>query len=253
MKISCKISLYFPLLFFLFGCQNEEHPMVDDNTENQELLDILNENLLMPSGELSMVYTFLLNSSDYRSVQHRYYDEDLNTVLTVNLNHDKDTLGASIYFYDHQGRLETKKSYGYNEGSFSWTGNLRSTFNAEGTIETVDLILSDGSPPRFRLRNIYNERGLLQVTEYSDEERYEYIYEGNIPVRMNYIIGESIYMKYIYRYNDQEQLQAKQTTIHGGGDAFQYFYDEEGRLKEERENSPQWGYSTLSKKLYEYY
>jgi len=253
MKFISPINFCFSVLFLLFGCQNEEHPMVDDDTENQELLDILNGELLMPSGELAMVYIFLLNSSDYRSVQHRYYDEDLNTVLTVNLNHEKDTLGASIYFYDHLGRLEIKKSYGYNQGSFSWTGDLRSTFNAEGTIETVHLILADGSPPRFRLRNVFDERGLLQVTAYSDEERYEYIYEDNLPVRKNYMIGESIYLEYIYRYNDQVQLQAKQTAMHGGGDAFQYFYDEEGRLKEERENSPQWGYSILSRKTYEYY
>ncbi|HSJ66701.1 MAG TPA: hypothetical protein VK921_03455 [Anditalea sp.] len=254
MKYFRYISITFILHFLLFGCQNEETPEVLDEHENSELMDVLNGDLITPDGVLARAYTFLLNSTNFRAVQDYYYDVDGNVILTVALNPDLDTLGASIYYYDPLGRLETKKSYQYEEGGYSWTGDLKSTFEAEGTIETVHVIPSDSSPPKFRLRNVFYERGLLQVTDYViDEERYEYSYEGIRPIRMNHMFGENIYMEYMYRYNDQGQLEAKETDIHNGGDAFQYFYDEAGILEEERENSPQWGYSILSRRMYEYY
>ncbi|MCH7403085.1 hypothetical protein ACFOUP_04085 [Belliella kenyensis] len=253
MKTSYKISIYFILLTTLLGCQNEESPSSINATEQQELKDILNSSLLTPSGSLARVYTFAGNEDSFRNVQNLYYDAAGNKILTVNLNHQNDTLGASIFFYDLLGRLETKKSFEYLDGDFSWTGNLKSTFEVNGTIENVHLESPDNPSPQFRLRNVFDTEGFLLKTEFSDNERFEYTNEGNLTIRKNHIIGETVYLEYQYRYNSEGQLEAKETNLHGGGDAFQYFYDATGKLNEERENSPQWGYPVLTRKIYDYH
>lgn len=253
MKLCFKILAYSFFLQFLLSCQNEENPAANNSLEQEELKGILNGQLSIPSGELARIFTFAGNEDAIQHRQDLYYDEFGKKILTVNLNHKSDTLGANIFFYDNLGRLETKKSFEFLNGDFEWTGNLVSTFDSNGTMETIYTISLENSIPQFRLRNIYDEEGLLLITEFSDEERYEYSYEGNSPIRKQHIIGEDVYLEFTYRYDNQEKLEAKETQLNGGGDAFQYFYDSTGKLIEDRENSPQWDYALVLKKVYEYY
>ena len=253
MKLYIKISIYFLFLSFFLSCQNEENPFVNNSIEQEELNRVLNGQLSIPSGELARIFTFAGNQDAFQHRQDLYYDEFGKKILTVNLNHKSDTLGANIFFYDNLGRLETKKSFEFLNGDFEWTGNLMSTFDSNGTVETIHTISPENSIPQFRLRNIYDEEGLLLITEFSNEERYEYSYEGYFPIRKQHIIGEDVYLEFTYRYDNQEKLEAKETKLNGGGDAFQYFYDSAGKLIEDRENSPQWDYDLLVRRVYEYY
>lgn len=253
MKISIKLSFFSLFLLAILSCQNEENPVDSNSLEREELKEFLNGQLVTPNGELARIFTFAGNQDAFQYRQDLYYDEFGKKILTVNLNHESDTLGANIFFYDNLGRLETKKSFEYQNGDFEWTGNLVSTFDSNGTVESIHTLTPDNLTPKFRLRNIYDEEGLLLITEFSDKERYEYSYQGNLPISRQHIIGESVYMEFTYRYNNKEKLEAKETQLNGGGDAFQYFYNAAGKLIEDRENSPQWDYTLVLKKVYEYY
>jgi YD repeat-containing protein len=92
-------------------------------------------------------------------------------------------------------------------------------------------------------------------TQDDNPYRIEYIYgEDNRIIIEIFLDSSDTSVTYYYRYNEKGQLEAKEIEdIAGQGDAFQYFYDEAGRLVEEKEFVPSYGFPLSVIVEYKYY
>jgi len=101
----------------------------------------------------------------------------------------------------------------------------------------------------------YDEDGNLIIAggpNPDEGERMIYEYEeGKIKYRIRSLGGDDVYAGYLYVYNEEGQLVAEEFFRHvrinhpgeGEGIFKEYDYDPQGRLSEEREYDPYWGFS----------
>ena len=258
-----KNSVILFIGLILGACSVSEDPDLEPSTDNesrlQELLveadRIMSLPTSSPDGRLKMVKNSI-STSDI------YYPTDESFSYSVLKDANLDTVGITLsYFNDEQ--VQTRHSISFENGAaYKW-----STFEYVYTPESLlDEIYSSNSNMQRRLlgKYHYDSQNLLIKIEYPYENGAELlIYEND---EFNRIANEWKTVKgqdnhildyLVYRY-DGELLVAKESGTNGSNsdereDAFQYFYDSQGKLIMAKEFDPYFGFQQKEKLEYFYY
>lgn len=184
---------------------------------------------------------------------HHYYNQKGQSLFDVGFSSEKDTTGYSIYRYGNDGKLQEKIEYNFRildhpkqEFFYHYNddGKLRQVTRDGVNFETYE----------------YNAKGqvariILGPLPRQEFYRFEYDSLGRISRQFYAALAmpEFPLRDWYYQYNVKGQLTAKMLPITETemGVMFEYRYDSEGRLSEEIENYPEYGFTPwLSKKLY---
>ncbi|QDH78708.1 hypothetical protein FKX85_06530 [Echinicola soli] len=249
------IKNFIITLLILGGCQSNE-----DNAPNRDILDISQLELFTPPNVLSKEFFYQDSFDDPSWTNHYYYDNKGKITIKVGLNASADTTGAVTYLYENDV-LKWNYNYSFSHDNLVLESYSEYLYDGEGRLSKV-LAHAPGETAEIRYENIYGQNGNLTQVWYSsdgaEKTTYEYNENGQRIKESVYAGQESPWIVYFYRYNDQDYLEAKETSYsvpaeNEKKDAFQFDYDQSGNLIEKREYLPSYDFTLARRYTYEYY
>lgn len=252
----------FFLIIILSGCEITESQNPPIFTLEDELKEVLAMPLVSPSGKLSKVVTYGGNSDKVYGSIEIYYPAIGNISVHIQQDQNQDTLGITLNYFSGE-QLETSHFFQYQEGKANWFSSREIQLTSENLLDKI-FLTSENRERSLLAQYHYNSQNQLVQVEYPNEngaalEVYEYDEFGRISKEWKSAMGqEEFKIDYlVYRYND-DLLVAKESGIRGTitderEDAFQYFYDSEGKLIIQKEYDPYFGFQQKSRTEYFYH
>ena len=266
-------KLLIIILLIVSGCvepQMEEFHEGEGQEEwLKEVRSILQRDRYEPPGKLHTISQFAGESeSSLMGYTQLFYNQKGQEVLMLAFTAQNDTMSVLLKNWDSEGKKIEEYLYLHP----NWAGNMD-----ELTWSRTNYFIYDksGRVIEKEFANKFNERQPSKVFHYNEfglVEKIEIIHNSKLEEswileydREKRLIKESWWFpsaespntEFFYRYNENNLLEAKETwTISLNPeleDVFQYFYDDQGRLIEEKEYYPHGGFSLLYRRAYEYH
>ncbi|MHA7131673.1 hypothetical protein [Algoriphagus namhaensis] len=255
--------LFLSALVLVFACSDAESPQPVE-TINENLLkleQILAGPLETPIGSLKSEF-FYYGPETLQYRMDYYYDREGKELLKVKIR-ENDTTGIYLHEYLPDGKLDRVQVFSVSEIDDKLFHNFdfQRVYNSDEPSVTV----LQGGESSFRIyeKFWYDEDQRLVAYRRGDEVNYdlhEYFYEETLPSRIKEEhyrqsgMTEPFY-RYRYDYSTEGRLVAKSLQLLGPEfrPAFEYHYDEEGRLAEEITNYLYIGTQPIERKTYRYY
>lgn len=213
-----------------------------------------------PDGEIKSK-SFFYGPETFQHRTDFYYDAQGKILLKVQIGQEDDTTGVFLNEYLENGDLSHTAVYSRDSSGFQLAHLLKRTYVDQGT--TVEVFLEkDGVSTQYER---FGYDGSARATYYrrgtdSAYSMHEYVYANDSSRQ----ISEELYLergmtepfyRYRYDYDSSGLLTAKSLQVVSPGfrPAFEYRYDQEGRLFEEIENDLYFGITRVSRSTYEYY
>ncbi|KEO72777.1 hypothetical protein [Anditalea andensis] len=271
MKLIKKISIAVFLGFL--GCvdsQMEEFHEGEDQEEwLKEVRSILQGERFEPPGKLHTISQFAGESeSSLMGYTQLFYNQNGQEVLMLGFTAQNDTMRVLLKNLDPDGKkieecLYRHPNWAGNMDEMKWSRTNYFIYDESGRVIEEEFDNKSNEKQPYKVYH-YNERGLAEEIEIIHnsklEERWILEYDGEerlIKESWWFPSAESPHTEFFYKYNENNLLEAKETwTISLNPeleDVFQYFYDDQGRLIEEKEYYPHGGFSLLYRRTYEYH
>lgn len=248
-----KLSLLIILVLVQFGCEMASPELDEKKSLDFSISKIFSEAVPADFHANLPSLTVHYQGTGITGFAHHYYNQKGQSLFDVGFSSEKDTTGYSIYRYGNDGKLQEKIEYNFRildhpkqEFFYHYNddGKLRQVTRDGVNFETYE----------------YNAKGqvariILGPLPRQEFYRFEYDSLGRISRQFYATLAmpEFPLRDWYYQYNETGQLTAKMLPITETemGAMFEYRYDSEGRLSEEIENYPEYGFTPwLSKKLY---
>ena len=247
-------------LILLAGCKATDEPKpisLEDKTLS-ELYQVLNSDLHQPEDSLIQIRHYYSEEGEVDRTQDYYYDRTGKQALVVAKTAHADTLGMSIFKYDESGKLTQRINFTKQDGLTAWDSSVEYVYNSEN-LETEIYHLRPPMSKSLLAQKVYNPSNQLIEVRFGTEA-YVYDYnEQGLTATEKWILLDSPSQPlniFFYRYDSLDRLIAKEVYVNADipkrEDAFQYDYNESGKLKEEREFETRFGYSLKERKEFVY-
>ena len=256
-KYSVKILVAF---LILVGCNatDEPEPEILENETLSELYRVLESDLLQPKDSLLQIRYYASAEGEAYRMQDYYYDRTGKLALVVAKTANADTLGMSIFKYDESGKVTQRINFIKRDGFTAWDSSVEFVYNSENLEAEIYLLSATRSKSLFT-QKFYNPSNQLIEIRYGTEA-YVFDYdEKGLVTTEKWILLDAPSQPLgtlFYRHDSLGRLVAKEIHINADvperKDAFQYYYHESGKLKEEREYDIRFGYSLKQRKEYIY-
>jgi hypothetical protein len=164
-----------------------------------------------------------------------------------------ETVAVGLNYFKAEDMVEISILFPYNNGPPVWYVTREYAYNTENLLETI-YVTSEPIGRRLLAQYRYNSQKLLTQIEYpfdggAELKVFSYDDQGRISSEWRSAQGqeESKAEYLVYRYSDEGWLEAKESGIRGilsgeRQDAFQYFYDGQGKLVLQKEFDPYFGF-----------
>lgn len=255
-------AILFFAIFSLVGCEAIERETPLTITLEEKLNQVLVEPMYEPEGELSKIIVYAGGSEQVDISREILHPEVGDITLEILKDKNQDTVGIGLNYFLGDN-VETSHFFNYENGKPVWRSTKEYEYLSGNRIDKI--FNSSVSKERSLLAQYrYNSENLLSQIEYPFENGvelmiYEYDSLGNIIREWKTAAGqEEFKIDYlVYRYHDS-LLVAKESGVRGTisesrQDAFQYFYDENGRIVKNKEFDPYFGFQQKSQAEYFYY
>lgn len=259
MKIN---EMFFFAIIGLAGCEITEIQDPLPLTLEEQLVEVMAMPLAIPSGKLSRVVEYGGDSEKVYATMEIYYPAIGNISLHVTRDQYQDTLGISLNYFRGED-VEISHFFPFQEGKAVWHSTREDQRNSENLIDKIFFTTSTKKRSFFAQYH-YNSQSQLTHIKYPNEtgaalEVYEYDEFGRISSEWKTALGQKEFkIDYlVYRYSDG-LLVAKESGIRGiisedRQDAFQYFYDEQGRVIMQKEFDPYFGFQQKGRSEFFYH
>jgi hypothetical protein len=247
------------ILFFaiigLVGCEIVESENSLPITLEEELNQVLVLPMVQAEGRLKKIIVYGGDSDQVDIAREILYPGIGNITLEILRNKNQDTVGIGLnYFKDNN--LETSHFFNYQKGKPIWWSTKEYEYLSGNRLDKIF------HKSAFKERSLlaqyrYNSKNLLIQIEYPfvngvELMVYEYDSLGRINREWKSAAGqEEFKIDYlVYRYTNG-LLEAKESGTRGiiseeRQDAFQYFYDQKGRIIKQKEFDPFFGFQQKS-------
>jgi len=243
------------LIFFLVigfaSCETTEIQDPLPPTLEDKLAELMKMPMNIPSGKLSRVVEYGGDSEKVYATMEIYYPAIGNISIHVSRDQYQDTVGISLNYLKEE-QEEISHFFPFQEGKAVWHSTREDQRNSENLIDKI--FFTTTTKERTLIAQYhYNSQNQLTHIEYPNEtaaalEVFEYDESGRISKEWKTAIGqEEFKIDYlVYRYSEG-LLVAKESGIRGiigedRQDAYQYFYDAQGRLIMQKEFDPYFGF-----------
>lgn len=255
-----KTLLFFAILG-LVSCEIAESPDSLPPTLEDKLAEVMAMPLALPSGKLSSVVEYCGDSKKIYGTREIYYPAIGNISIHVIKDQYQDTVGISLNYFRGEV-LETSYFFNYENGKPVWWSTKEHEYLSGNRIGKI-FHASSNKERSLLAQYVYNPQNLLTQIEYPfvngvELQVYEYDSLGRIKHDWKTALGqEEFKIDYlVYRYSEG-LLVAKESGIRGiigedRQDAFQYFYDAQGRLIRLKEFDPYFGFQQKGRLEYFY-
>ncbi|UZD22117.1 hypothetical protein PBT90_01440 [Algoriphagus halophytocola] len=255
-------AILFFAIFGLVGCEVIERENSLPITLEEELNQVLVMPMNQPKGTLNKTIVYIGDSDQVDISREMLYPEIGNITLIILRDKNQDTVGIGLNYFSGDN-LETSHFFNYENGKPIWQSTKEYEYLSGNRIDKIfhsSINMERSLQAQYR----YNSQNLLSQIEYPFENGvelmiYEYDSLGNIIREWKSAAGqEEFKIDYlVYRYHDS-LLVAKESGVRGTisesrQDAFQYFYDENGRIVENKAFDPYFGFQQISRTEYFYY
>jgi len=254
---SIKVLVGFLLLV---GCNATDEPQPDilEDKTLSALNQVLTPDLQQPGDSLIQIRHYYSKEGEVDRTQDYYYDRTGKQALVVAKTADADTLGMSIFKYDEFGKMTQRINFTKRDGFTAWDSSMEYVYDSEN-LETEVYHLHGNRPKYLYAQKFYTSSNQLTEVRFGTEAHvYDYNNKGLVGSE-KWILLESPSQplsSFFYRYDSLDRLIAKEVHVNADKpqreDAFQYHYNESGKLKEEREYETRFGYSLREWKEYIY-
>jgi hypothetical protein len=250
-----KVILFFAIFGFV-GCEVIESENSLPISLEEELSQVLALPTNQPEGKLSRVIVYGGNSEQVDISREIRYPALGNITLEILKDKNQDTVGIGLNYFSGTN-LETSHFFNYENGKPVWWSTKEYEYLSGNRIDKIfhtSAVKERSLLAQYR----YNSQNLLSQIEYPfvngvELMVYEYDSLGRISREWKSGAGqEDFKMDYlVYRYNTKSLLEAKESGIRGiisenRQDAFQYFYNEKGRIIKQKEFDPYFGFQQKS-------
>lgn len=248
-------------LGFLISCTDDISPSDGDPIdENQIALSLaLNSELKTPTGRLQSEF-YYYGPENLQSRTDYYYDSQDREFLSIRIK-ENDTTKIELKEYLTNGKLDRSLVFFPGTVNFYFAHFLQYHYEMEGRMVEIYL----GSPESMKQYSIYTYDELDRITSYrrgtdTAYDLHEYLYD----TESSDLISEELYSqsgmtepfyRYRYDYNEQNLLTSKSLQLLGPDfrPAFEYYYDNNGKLIEEITNDLYFGTVAVERKTFTYY
>lgn len=254
-------NLFFFAILGLVSCEIAESPDSLPPTLEDKLAEVMKMPMGIPSGKLSRVVMYGGDSEKIYGIRDIYYPAIGNISIHVSRNQDQDTVGISLNYLKGE-QVEISHFFPFQEGKAVWHSTRENLLNSENLIDKIFFTTSTKERSFFAQYH-YNSQKQLTHIEYPNEtgaalEVFEYDESGRISREWKSSKGQEEYkIDYlVFRYSEG-LLVAKESGILGSigedrQDAFQYYYDEQGRKIMQKEFDPYFGFQQKSRSEFFY-
>ncbi len=218
-----------------------------------ELRKVMSMPLGSPSDKLKKVITYGGNSDIVHVTREIHYPSVGSITYHVIRDQNQDTVAVGLNYFKAEDMVETSILFPFHNGPPIWQSTREYAYNTENLLETIYLT-SDPIGRRLLAQYRYNSQKLLTQIDYpfdggAELKVYSYDDQGRISGEWTTSQGqEEAKIDYlVHRYGDEGLLEAKEAEIYGvlngkRQDAFQYFYDGQGKLVLLKEFDPHFGF-----------
>ena len=272
-----KLSLI--VLIGVVGCvepQIEESQVVQEEWLG-EIRSVLKGELFEPAGKLQIRFSYQNeHESSLQGSRRYYYNSQGQEVLSLGFSAKNDTTVAWLPRHNHKGELVEFSVFRYPDwqnisnlnggglANLEWSSTSYYTYDEEGRLTSSEISNRRRERQPYMVPH-YDEQGNVIGKEFFNNHEpidwHVFEYDTNKRIfkeTWRFPISAPHYRIYFYRYDERGLLVAKETgQLYNpdleGRDAFQYFYDDQKRLVEEREFYPNMGFPILRRDTYKYF
>lgn len=244
------------------ACNEPESPSTPEAIDptKASLQTALNGPHYTPEGEIKSK-SFFYGPETFQHRTDFYYDAQGKILLKVQIGQEDDTTGVFLNEYLENGDLSRTAVYFPDSTGFQLDHFLQRTYDDQR--KTVEVLLEKNGVSTQYERFGYDASARATYYRRGTDSAYsmhEYVYANDSSRE----ISEELYLekgmtepfyRYRYDYDSAGLLAAKSLQVVSTGyrPAFEYRYDQEGRLIEEIENDLYFGITRVSRSTYEYY
>lgn len=255
-------EVFFFAIIGLAGCEITESQDTLPVTLEEKLEEVMVMPMDIPSGKLSRVVVYGGDSEKVYGTREIYYPAIGNISLHVIRDQNQDTVGIGLNYFRGEV-LETSHFFNYENGKPVWWSTKEHEYLSGNRIDKI-FHTSAVKERSLLAQYVYNSQNLLTQIEYPfvngvELQVYEYDSLGRISREWKSATGQEEYkIDYlVYRYSEG-LLVAKESGIRGiigedRQDAFQYFYDEQGRVIMQKEFDPYFGFQQKGRSEFFYH
>ncbi len=261
MEVMRMKNLLFFAILCLAGCEITETQVSLPPTLEDKLAEVMKMPMSIPSGKLSRVVEYGGDSEKIYGTKEIYYPAIGNISLHVSKNQYQDTVGIRLNYFKGE-QVEISHFFPFQGEKAVWHSTRENILNSENLMDKIFFTTSTKERSLFAQYH-YNSQKQLTHIEYPNEtaaalEVFEYDESGRISREWKSVTGQEEYkIDYlVFRYSEG-LLVAKESGIRGiigedRQDAYQYFYDEQGRLIMQKEFDPYFGFQQKGRLEYFY-
>ena len=249
-------------LVLIVACSEPESPSPSDviDPTGSRLQAVLDGPHYTPEGHLKSE-SFFYGPETFQHRTDFYYNAEGKILLRVRIGQESDTTGIFLNDYLENGDLSSTAVYFPDSAGFRLAHLLNRTYQDQG--KTVEVLLEKNGVSKQYERFGYDASARATYYRRGTDSAYsmhEYVYAND----SSHQISEELYLergmtepfyRYRYDYDSSGLLTAKslQVVVSDYRPAFEYRYDQKGRLIEEIENDLYFGVTRISRCTYEYY
>ncbi|MCL6259689.1 hypothetical protein M3O96_11345 [Aquiflexum sp. TKW24L] len=257
------LPIVFLLLIFLQACNFSEDADLTSLSLESELRQIMSLQLDYPSDKLSHVLVYVGDSKTIFSTREIYYPNPGNITYHVIRNQNQDTLSIGLNYFSVDERVKSSLNFTFINHKPIWQSTREYSYNSQNLVEEI-FYTSSTEIKRVLAKYYYDTQNKLTQIEYpfatgSELEIFEYDSQGRISHHWKTAKGqeESKIEMLFYRYNGN-LLEAKEAGNIGSitgdrQDAFQYFYDDKGKLSMQNEFDRHFGFQQKGRSEFFYH
>ena len=247
-------------LILLAGCKATDEPEPDILLDKSlsALYQVLESDLQQPEDSLIQIRYYYSEEGEVDRIQDYYYDRTGKQALVVAKTDNTDTLGMSIFKYDESGKVTQRINFTKRDGLTAWDSSVEYVYDSEN-LETEVYHLHGNRPKYLHAQKFYTSSNQLTEVRFGTEAYvYDYNEQGLIATEKWILLDSPSrpLSTFFYRYDSLDRLIAKEVHVNADiskrEDAFQYYYNESGKIKEEREFETRFGYSLKERKEFIY-
>lgn len=250
--------LFLVLLSSTVSCSEIDIP--DSETgEDINLIElelVLKGELLSPTNKLKSKTVLY----QYVTYEEYYYNSSGDAVLTIHFDENVEIKGYSINSYDSDHKITESKTFTIEEKGPKYFISTNYSYNSSNQLTNI----SKGSGGIFRVINEYFYDQKDRLTEINgpipgggDKVLFFYESQESNKVKEEHFFWDRPttipYYRYKVNYDNQERLVSK-TVSRGESEVsgFEYFYNSNGFLIEEKEYDLHFGPQEIKTTIYEY-
>lgn len=246
-------GIIFIVILALASCEVTEDQNLlipSSNDLVEKLREVMSLPVGTPSGKLYKVVNYGGDSEIIYSTREIYYPSTGNASYHVIRDQNQDTVAFGLNYYQKEDQIETSFFFSYKNGKPVWQSTKEYVY-VSGNLPDKIFATTATTERRLFAQFRYNSQHHLTQIEYPngngpvEVEAFGYDEQARISSEWKTVLGQEDHkIDYlVYRYNGKGLLEAKESGIRGilsseRQDAFQYFYNDQGKLVLQKEFDP---------------